>query len=160
MIFQEAHARLGHCDKEKAIRTAKVMGWRKIASTMPPCKACAMGKAKQKSVPKRSTRIKAIKPGERLYHDISTIMDNTEIGCPKSQWHVSMDEYSQFTKSTKTKKLGWATLVKTRNSWCQQRTQTQQNGLVEVKLATIAGQATHDCYRMWNPATKLITETM
>jgi hypothetical protein len=29
------------------------MGWRIIASTIPPCEACAMGKAKQKSVPKK-----------------------------------------------------------------------------------------------------------
>ena len=90
----------GHCDKEKVIRTAKTMGWRLLTSQMHPCEACAMGKAKQKKVPKRSTRVKATQPGERLYHDISTIMGSTDLGCPKSQWHVSMDEYSQFTKST------------------------------------------------------------
>jgi hypothetical protein len=99
MTLQEAHAKLGHCDKEKVIRTAKTMGWRLLTSQMPPCEACAMGKAKQKMYQKRSTRVRATKPGERLYHDISTIMGSTELGCPKSQWHISMDEYIQFTKS-------------------------------------------------------------
>ena len=48
MTLQEAHAKLGHCDKEKVIRTAKTMGWRLLTSQMHPCEACAMGKAKQK----------------------------------------------------------------------------------------------------------------
>ena len=29
MTLQEAHAKLGHCDKEKVIRTVKAMGWRR-----------------------------------------------------------------------------------------------------------------------------------
>lgn len=51
MTLQEAHAKLGHCDKEKVIRTAKTMGWKLPTSQVPPCEACAMGKAKQKEVP-------------------------------------------------------------------------------------------------------------
>ena len=48
MTLMDAHRKLGHCDVEKAKRTAKAMGWRLTSSTMDPCAACAMGKAKQK----------------------------------------------------------------------------------------------------------------
>ena len=184
MTLMDAHRKLGHCDVEKAKRTAKAMGWRLTSSTMDPCAACAMGEAKQKNVPKKSTRIKATKPGERLYHDISTITGNSDLGCPKSQWHVSMDEYSQFAKSKFYKKknrfiedfckyikslenrqlhvqyirmdnsgenkkflerakdsewqLGFEAEFTARNT-------PQQNGLVEVKIATIAGRARAMC---------------
>ena len=47
MTLMDAHRKLGHCDVEKAKRTAKAMGWRLTSSTMDPCAACAMGKAKQ-----------------------------------------------------------------------------------------------------------------
>jgi hypothetical protein len=84
------------------------MGWRLLTNQMPPCEACAMGKAKQKKVPKRSTRVKATQPGERLYHDISKIMGSTELGCPKSQWHISIwmnTANLQNLCSTKTEQL-------------------------------------------------------
>jgi hypothetical protein len=128
--------------------------------------------------------VRATKPGERLYHDISTIMGSTELGCPKLQWHVSMDEYSQFTKSTfyknknnfiedfckyitslenrglKVEKIRMDNsgenkkfLVRAKDSdWMLKfqaeftaRNTPQQNGLVEVKIATIAGRARAMC---------------
>jgi hypothetical protein len=107
------------------------------------------------------------------HHDKST-----ELGCPKSQWHVSMDECSQFTKSTfyknkfvedfckyitrienrglKWKRSGWIIRMKTKKLLVQAkdsdwrlsfqaeftaRNTPQQNGVVEVKIATIAGRA-------------------
>ena len=70
-----AHAKLGHCDIEKTRRTAKRLGWKLSDGVMNPCPSCAAGKAKQRNVPKNSDRHKAKKPGERLYHDISTISD-------------------------------------------------------------------------------------
>ena len=184
ITLREAHAKLGHCDKEKAKRTATALGWNLTETTMTPCESCAMGKAKQKNVPKRSTRVKATKAGERIYHDISTIMGNEELGCPKSQWHCCMDEFSQFTLSKFYKKknqfiepflqflrslenrLLEVKFIRMDNSgenkkfWKRAkasdwqfkfeaeytaRNTPQQNGLIEVKIATVAGRARAMC---------------
>ena len=58
LTLHEVHAKLGHPDKEKARRTAKALGWTMVDGTMESCESCAMGKAKQKNVPQKSTRIK------------------------------------------------------------------------------------------------------
>ena len=66
---------------------------------MDTCASCASGKAKQRCVPKKSERAHATKPGERWYHDISTISDKDGVSCPKKQWHLQHDEYSQYSIS-------------------------------------------------------------
>jgi hypothetical protein len=75
--LKDAHAKLGHCDIEKTKRTARKLGWDIKDTTMPPCASCAAGKAKQRAVPKSSDREKATRPGQRWYHDESTIADKT-----------------------------------------------------------------------------------
>jgi hypothetical protein len=48
----QAHGRLGHMSEELTRRTAKSLEWKVIRGTMPPCESCAIGKARQKNVPK------------------------------------------------------------------------------------------------------------
>jgi hypothetical protein len=86
--------------------------------------------AKQKNVLKRSTRMKATKPDERLYHGISTIMSST---FTKSTFYKNknklIEDFCKYVTSIenrglKVEKSGWATLVKTRNFLYGQRIQT------------------------------------
>eukprot|EP00956_Cyclotella_meneghiniana_P038091 scaffold148663_cov36-Cyclotella_meneghiniana.AAC.1 len=58
---------------------------------MPPCAACAAGKAKQKNIPKVSVRPKATEPGIMVSHDISTIGDREGAKAPHKQWHLTVD---------------------------------------------------------------------
>ena len=97
--LKDAHAKLGHCDIEKTKRTARKLGWDIKDATMPPCASCAAGKAKQRAVPKSSDRDKATRPGERWYHDESTIADKAGAKAPKKQWHAMIDEYSRYSIS-------------------------------------------------------------
>lgn len=97
--LKEAHAKLGHCDIEKTKRTARKLGWDIKNTTMTPCASCAAGKAKQRAVPKSSDRDKASRPGQRWYHDESTIADKAGAKAPKKQWHAMIDEYSRFSIS-------------------------------------------------------------
>eukprot|EP00957_Ditylum_brightwellii_P073664 5597242-Ditylum_brightwellii.AAC.1 len=74
---------------------------------MKTCEACAVGKARQKNVPKDSSHEHATKPGERIFIDITTIKgkkDGPEFN-PKKQWLIKVDEYSmlKFSNFYKTK---------------------------------------------------------
>eukprot|EP00957_Ditylum_brightwellii_P038657 2922379-Ditylum_brightwellii.AAC.1 len=73
---------------------------------MSTCESCAVGKAKQKNVPKVSEHIKSDKPGERIFLDISTIKgekDGPKVNV-KNQWRIMVDEctslkFSDFFKT-------------------------------------------------------------
>jgi len=97
LTLAQAHSKLGHTDVEKTRRTAKALGWKLKDGVMEPCASCASGKAKQRRVPKKSERARASRPGERWYHDISTISDKEGVSCPKKQWHLQHDEYSRYS---------------------------------------------------------------
>eukprot|EP00956_Cyclotella_meneghiniana_P028275 scaffold65232_cov49-Cyclotella_meneghiniana.AAC.7 len=105
LTLEEAHKKLGHCDIEKARRTAKALGWHLSDGVMNPCASCAAGKAKQKNVPKASKRQKSTEPGQMIFHDISTIGDREGVKSPCKQWHLMVDDYSMFciTGQNKTK---------------------------------------------------------
>jgi hypothetical protein len=62
--------------------------------SMEPCESCAVGKAKQKNVPKKSEHISAVKPGKRIYLDISSIKGEKEGPKvnPKRHWCIMVDE--------------------------------------------------------------------
>ena len=83
LTLAQAHTKLGHTDVKKTKRTAKAMGGTLKDGTMESCASCALGKAKQRHVPKKSDTLRATKPGEWWYHDISMISDKNGVGCPK-----------------------------------------------------------------------------
>jgi hypothetical protein len=68
--IEKAHQLLGHMNEATTRATAKVLGWDIVRGALKPCESCAVGKAKQKNVPKKSDHVPTAKPGERLYLDI------------------------------------------------------------------------------------------
>ena len=84
----QAHPRLGHCDIERTRRTAKGLGWKLTDGIIDECPSCAAGKARQKNVPKKTKRTLSKKPGERIHHDLSTIMPKDGASCPRPVWHM------------------------------------------------------------------------
>jgi hypothetical protein len=71
--IEKAHQLLGRMSNDTTRATAKALGWEILGGSMQPCESCAVGKAKQNNVPKKSENISAVKPGERIYLDISSV---------------------------------------------------------------------------------------
>eukprot|EP00957_Ditylum_brightwellii_P187359 14269855-Ditylum_brightwellii.AAC.1 len=67
-----AHELLGHTNKDRTWRTAKYFGWEVTRRGFKLCESCAVGKTKQKNMPKISGHEKAKSPGERIFLDIAT----------------------------------------------------------------------------------------
>ena len=65
------HHQLGHPSESMTRSTAKYLQI-EVSGSMQPCENCAMGKARQKNVPKVNEHVSTI-PGERLYIDLSSI---------------------------------------------------------------------------------------
>ncbi len=137
-----------------------------------------------KYVPEKTDRELSTKAGERLHHDLSTIMPKNGTSCPRPVWHMWQDEASKYRKSTffnakdetidymckvlhelKVKKKP-VKFVRMDNSgenkkfvekaesaeWkhvCTweftARSTPQENGMIEVGLATIAGRGRAMC---------------
>eukprot|EP00957_Ditylum_brightwellii_P178946 13631561-Ditylum_brightwellii.AAC.1 len=73
MNVNKAHKILGHADEDKTGAMAKHFNWTIVRGGMKTCEACAVGKARQKNVPKDSSHEHATKPGERIFTGITTI---------------------------------------------------------------------------------------
>eukprot|EP00957_Ditylum_brightwellii_P083981 6383421-Ditylum_brightwellii.AAC.1 len=58
----KAHELLGHTNKDRTWRTTKHLGWEIVCGGFVPCESCAVGKARQKNVPKISGHVKAKSP--------------------------------------------------------------------------------------------------
>ena len=88
----------GHASEDETRKTAEALGYRVVRGTMKPCDACAAAKAKQKNVPKKSEHVKAERPNERVFLDISTVKKNKEIQFKpvKGQWRMIVDECTQM----------------------------------------------------------------
>jgi hypothetical protein len=90
--IQQAHDKLGHCGEDTTRRAAKELGWTLTVGTMKPCEACAVGKAKQKNVPK-ITKTEPLKEGEnRIFLDIATVKrtkDQPKVSKPN--WRIMAD---------------------------------------------------------------------
>jgi hypothetical protein len=76
--IEQAHQLFVHMSNETTRATAKALGWEITRGSMEPCESCAVVKAKQKNVPKKSEHVQAVKPGERIYLDISSIKGEKE----------------------------------------------------------------------------------
>jgi hypothetical protein len=92
--IERAHQLLGHMSEDSTRATAKALGWEIVRGSLQPCKSCSVGKAKQKNVPKKRNHIPAVKPGERLYLNVSSIKgekDGPKVN-PKGHWCIMVDE--------------------------------------------------------------------
>lgn len=79
MNVAKAHALLGHCNELSTRRTASYLDWKITQGALKTCESCAIGKARQKNVPKQSSGEKAKEPNGRWFHDIATIKSEKEV---------------------------------------------------------------------------------
>jgi hypothetical protein len=77
--IEKAHQLLGHVSEDSTRAIAIALGWKIVRGLLQPCEYCAVGNAKQKNVPKKSNHIPAVKPGERLYLDISSVKGEKKV---------------------------------------------------------------------------------
>jgi hypothetical protein len=73
MPIMKAHDLLGHGDQEKTKATAIALGWTICRGGWCCCVHCAKAKAKRKNIPKDTEHEKAVKPGGRIFTDITSI---------------------------------------------------------------------------------------
>ena len=107
MTIKKAHTVLGHMSEDTTRAAAKQLGITITRGSLDTCEACAIGKAKQKNVPKVSNQIPSTKPGELMYLDISTIKgekDGPAVNA-KRHWRMMVDDWSgcKFSKFFTTK---------------------------------------------------------
>jgi hypothetical protein len=95
MSILVAHRMLGHKSEDSTWQTAKALGITIMRGSMPVCKACALSKAKQKNVPKKST---VTRPFQRVHTDISQIKvldeDQNEVTLSKTLWIIHVDAFT------------------------------------------------------------------
>lgn len=89
--LEQAHKLLAHADIKSVKATAKARGWKLTTHTMPLCGACALAKARNKSVSKQLTP-KAEKVGERLFLDLSGPYQNNQT--TSKYWLLIVDDMS------------------------------------------------------------------
>ena len=108
------HKMLGHVSEDKLRATAKNMGW-VLTGQNEKCEDCALGKTRQKNVPKEH-KPRSDKKGERLFIDIAP-MKHKSLGGSKF-WLIVMDDSTNYVWSYFLKKKSQTsetvrTLVKT-----------------------------------------------
>jgi hypothetical protein len=92
MDTNEAHDKMGHKGENIIKKTFKKIGCN-VTGTLHSCKGCALAKAKQRAVSK-TTNIKAEKPGQRIFLDISGPFKETPIG--NNYMIQVVDDYSRY----------------------------------------------------------------
>ena len=90
--INEAHELLGHVGERSLRDTAKTLEW-DLTGQLEVCTGCTEAKAKATAVPKNTT-VKATRPGERLFTDISGPYANSVIG--SRYWIMVVDDYSRM----------------------------------------------------------------
>ncbi len=108
--LEKAHKLLGHTDIKTTKATAEKLKWNLTTKTMPLCGACALAKARAKGVSK-TTSIKATRPGERLFVDLSGPYKKSQAN--SEYWMLVIDDYSG---------KAWSSFLKTKSAMsCQLR---------------------------------------
>ena len=93
MNIEFLHGRLGHVSETVTQKTAGYYGVN-LTGTLPPCKDCALAKAKQKTVSKITPKTTAKIKGERLYMEISSICSISYGGA--KFWLLIVDEATDY----------------------------------------------------------------
>jgi hypothetical protein len=94
MNITKAHELLGHCNEGMTQEATKNMGWI-LTGPWKECASCAVGKAKQKNVPKESEHAPATKEEEenRVFLDIATVKKPKDgLKVNKPNWRIMVDE--------------------------------------------------------------------
>jgi hypothetical protein len=94
MTMQQAHDKLGHCNKDMTHKAAKTLGIELSRGSLGPCAAYISGKAKQKAVPKCSKHVPSAENIGRMFLDIVTI---------KQIYSIMVEERTNFSIFYETK---------------------------------------------------------
>jgi hypothetical protein len=96
MTMQQAHDRLGHCNKDLTRSMAKQLNW-EVTGTLKSCDACAAGKAKQKNVPKETGKDEKDDDIVRIFLDIASVKQmKGQPAVAKPHWRIMVDEKTQL----------------------------------------------------------------
>ena len=111
MNINEAHCCFGHMSEANTRKVAKEMGIEIVRGAMKKCAACAVGKSKQKNVPKnKDVQKESIVPGERIHLDLSKINAPEEykdlVQMTRPWWRLMVDEATglKFSEFFETKR--------------------------------------------------------
>jgi hypothetical protein len=87
------HDCLGHLSKDATRNIAAQLGMELSRTTFQTCEACAIGKTKQRNIPKEALGEKATIFNGRVGHDLSKIKapEELEVTINKSNWHMMVD---------------------------------------------------------------------
>jgi hypothetical protein len=105
MSIQSAHKKLGHCSKDMTRKAAKALCLELSRGSLAACAACAAGKAKQKSVPKKNKHVPTTENNGQIYLDIATVkIINYGPTVFKPNWRILVDKrtnlkFSDFYKT-------------------------------------------------------------
>jgi hypothetical protein len=100
MTAQQAHSKLGHLGGLLTSQVAKDLGW-VLTRTIEPCKACAIGKARQKNIPKNLNESKENNDPKgkdpcKWYLDIASVKQRDEVKpkAPYPHWRILVDDHT------------------------------------------------------------------
>jgi hypothetical protein len=88
MNMSKAHALLGHMSEVLTRKTAENLGWTITRGGMSPCESCALGKGRQKNIPKHSDLPDATLVNPRGYLDCSGLRDSVTNKKSKKTWRM------------------------------------------------------------------------
>jgi hypothetical protein len=76
LSIKQAHLRLGHLSEEATRKASKALWWKLTAGSVAPCEDCAIGKGRQKNLPKDTGGPVASLDSPRAYLDCSSFKDS------------------------------------------------------------------------------------
>ena len=86
----------GHTGENLLRTTADYMGI-KLTGKLEPCETCVQAKIRQTNIPKKKEKQVPIRPGYRLFIDISSFKHERMGG--KRHWLIVVDEFSDYSHS-------------------------------------------------------------
>jgi hypothetical protein len=89
LTIQQAHSQFGHVNEDATRKMAKALGLELTKGTFGVCESCAIGKAKQKNVPKATDLESRDDSLKRVYMDIASIKNQKGTKQVKFRhWHM------------------------------------------------------------------------
>jgi hypothetical protein len=101
MSVNQAHSKLGHLSETMTRQAVQALNWKLKPGTMHPCEDCAIGKARQKNVPKNLDEDPEEKvQAGRFFLDIASIKERDDLPTPTyKHWRVIVDDRTGYKSS-------------------------------------------------------------
>jgi hypothetical protein len=100
--IEQAHAILGHSNKDITQQTAAALDMRITRGALKTCEPCAIAMTKQKNLNNKSEGVKADKFNGRVHHNVATVNESNEdkkLG-QKTVWHITANETVNLKQNT------------------------------------------------------------